>query len=154
MALIIFIASVFVPLLKLLILIMLLISTQYRWQWRPVERTRLFRLTEAVGRWSMLDIYVVTILVALVHFGKLANISAGLGSRLFCSGGRYHHVRRRDLRYPTYLGYHRGHTMTENSGKPIDTTIAASPLIKKPRSIFDRLGCAAGSRYHRRLAGI
>ena len=83
MALIIFVASVFVPLLKLLILILLLVSTQRRWQWRPVDRTRLYLLTEAIGRWSMLDIYVVTILVALVHLGALANMEAGLGALYF-----------------------------------------------------------------------
>lgn len=82
-ALIIFVASVFVPLLKLLILILLLVSTQRRWQWRPVDRTRLYLLTEAIGRWSMLDIYVVTILVALVHLGALANMEAGLGALYF-----------------------------------------------------------------------
>lgn len=84
-ALIIFVASVFVPLLKLLILIMLCISVQNRWRWRPVDRTRLYRLTEAVGRWSMLDIYVVTILVALVHLGMLANIEAGPGALFFAA---------------------------------------------------------------------
>ncbi len=82
-ALIIFVASVFVPLVKLLILITLMISVQFRWQWRPVDRTRLYRLTEAIGRWSMLDIFVVTILVALVHFGSLANIAAGPGALYF-----------------------------------------------------------------------
>ncbi len=84
-ALIIFIASVFVPLLKLLILILLLISVQFHWRWRPVDRTRLYRVTEAVGRWSMLDIFVVTILVALVHFGQLANVSAGSGAVYFAA---------------------------------------------------------------------
>lgn len=82
-ALIIFIASIFVPLLKLLILILLLISVQQGWQWRPIDRTRLYRLTEAIGRWSMLDIFVVTILVALVHLGALANIEAGPGALYF-----------------------------------------------------------------------
>ena len=84
-ALIIFVASVFVPLLKLLILIILMISVQFRWQWRPVDRTRLYRLIEAIGRWSMLDIFVVTILVALVHFGSLANIAAGSGAIYFAA---------------------------------------------------------------------
>ena len=84
-ALVIFIASVFVPLLKLLILSGLLISVQRRWQWRPVDRTRLYRLTEAIGRWSMLDIFVVTILVALVHLGALANIAAGPGALFFAA---------------------------------------------------------------------
>jgi paraquat-inducible protein A len=67
-ALVIFIASVFVPLLKLLIL---------------SGRTRLYRLTEVIGRWSMLDIYVVTILVALVNLGALATIEAGPGAVFF-----------------------------------------------------------------------
>lgn len=84
-ALVIFVASVFVPLLKLLILSFLLISVQRRWQWRPAERTRLYRITEAIGRWSMLDIYVVTILVALVHLGALANIAAGPGALFFAA---------------------------------------------------------------------
>ncbi len=84
-ALVIFVASVFVPLLKLLILCFLLISVQRRWQWRPVDRTRLYGLTEAIGRWSMLDIYVVTILVALVQLGALANIAAGPGALFFAA---------------------------------------------------------------------
>ncbi len=84
-ALIIFIASVFVPLLKLIILILLLISVQFRWQWRPQDRTRLYRLTEMVGRWSMLDIFVVTILVAMVQLGALANIKAGPGALYFAA---------------------------------------------------------------------
>ena len=82
-ALIIFTASVFVPLLKIFILIMLLLSVQLDWQWHPVDRTRLYRITEAIGRWSMLDIFVVTILVALVHLGALANIEAGAGALYF-----------------------------------------------------------------------
>ena len=76
-ALVIFIASVFVPLLKLMILGFLLISVQIKSTFRPKDRTRLYLVTEAVGRWSMLDIFVVTILVALVNLGALAKIQAG-----------------------------------------------------------------------------
>jgi paraquat-inducible protein A len=76
-ALVIFTASVFVPLMKLMILIYLLISVQRDSQWRRKDRTVLYRITEAVGRWSMVDIYVVTILVALVKMEALANIDAG-----------------------------------------------------------------------------
>jgi len=83
LALVVFIASVFVPLLKIAILIFLLISVHRRSRWRPAERTRLYRITEAIGRWSMVDIYVVTILVALVKLGNLATISAGLGAVFF-----------------------------------------------------------------------
>jgi paraquat-inducible protein A len=84
-ALIIFVASIFVPILKLIILSFLLISVQGHWEWRPVDRTRLYRLTEAIGRWSMLDVFVVTILVALVHLGALANIEAGPGALFFAA---------------------------------------------------------------------
>ena len=85
LALIVFVASVFVPLLKLAILTYLLISVQLRSMWRPRDRTRLYRITEAVGRWSMVDIYVVTILVALVHLGNLATIEAGPGAVFFAA---------------------------------------------------------------------
>ena len=84
-ALIIFIASVFVPLLKLLILGFLLISVQRKSGWRPKDRTRLYRIIEVIGRWSMLDIYVVTILVALVKLGALATIEAGPGAVFFAA---------------------------------------------------------------------
>jgi paraquat-inducible protein A len=84
-ALVIFIASIFVPLAKLFILTFLLISVQRKWQWRPKDRTRLYRITEAIGRWSMTDIYVVTILVALVKLGALATIEAEAGAIFFAA---------------------------------------------------------------------
>ena len=77
MALVIFVASIFVPILKLFIMIYLLISIQYRSISGSKDRTRLYRLTELIGRWSMVDVYVVTLLVALVNLGALANIQAG-----------------------------------------------------------------------------
>ena len=83
LAIVIFTASIFVPVAKILILGFLLVSVHRGSRWRPVERTRLYRLTEAVGRWSMVDIYVVTILVALVRLGNLATIEAGLGAVFF-----------------------------------------------------------------------
>jgi paraquat-inducible protein A len=85
LAAILFIASIFVPLLKLLILVFLLVSVQMRSRWRPRDRTRLYRITEAIGRWSMVDVYVVTILVALVHLGNLASIQAEAGAVFFCA---------------------------------------------------------------------
>jgi len=81
--LVILIASIVVPLTKLFILIYLLISVQRKSRWRPADRTRLYRVTEAIGRWSMTDIYVVTIMVALVHLGNLATIEAGTGAIFF-----------------------------------------------------------------------
>ena len=84
-ALIIFVASILVPMLKLTILTFLLITVQRKSAWRPKDRTRLYRITEAVGRWSMVDIYVVTILVALVNLGNLATIKAGPGAGFFAA---------------------------------------------------------------------
>ena len=82
---VIFIASVFVPFAKLIILVLLLVSVRFRWRWRPRDRTVLYRLTELVGRWSMVDIYVVTILVALVRLGAVATIEAGPAAVYFAA---------------------------------------------------------------------
>ena len=84
-AAVIFIASIFVPLAKLFILTYLLISVQRKSSWRPQDRTRLYRITEVVGRWSMVDIFVVTILVALVKLGGLATIDAGPAAGYFAA---------------------------------------------------------------------
>jgi paraquat-inducible protein A len=83
LGLIVFVASFLVPLLKLAILVGLLLSVHKRSRWRPAERTRLYRMTLAIGRWSMVDIFAVTILVALVHLGALASIEADLGAVFF-----------------------------------------------------------------------
>ena len=84
-ALVIFVASILVPVLKLIILTFLLISVKRKSAWRPKDRTRLYRIIEAIGRWSMVDIYVVTILVALVNLGNLATIKAGAGAGFFAA---------------------------------------------------------------------
>lgn len=82
-ALVIFTASIFVPFMKFLILIYLLLSIKFRSLSSPRERTMLYRVTEAVGRWSMVDVYVVTILVALVKLGVLVDIVAGPAAIFF-----------------------------------------------------------------------
>lgn len=84
-ATIIFFASIFVPFAKLSILIFLLLTVQAKSGWRSKDRTALYRLTEAVGRWSMVDIYVVTILVALVKLGAIATIEAGPAAFYFAA---------------------------------------------------------------------
>lgn len=84
-ALVIFTASVFVPFMKFSILIYLLLSVQFKWVKRPRDRTILYKVTEAVGRWSMVDVYVVTILIALVKLGVLVNMEAGPAAVYFAS---------------------------------------------------------------------
>jgi len=83
LALIVFVASVVVPLMKLVALTLLVVSVRLRSQRRAKERAMLYRIVEAVGRWSMVDVYVVTILVALVHLGAMASVKAELGAFFF-----------------------------------------------------------------------
>ncbi len=83
LAMVIFVASILVPMLKLSVLLLLTITAQRRSAWRPLQRTQLYRLVEHIGRWSMLDIFVVTLTVALVHFRSLAVITAGPGALAF-----------------------------------------------------------------------
>ena len=83
LALIIFFASIMVPLLKMLSLMLLLVSVQRRSRWQQAQRARLYRLVEFVGRWSMLDVYVVAVIVALVQLKALATIQPGPGAAAF-----------------------------------------------------------------------
>lgn len=83
LAALIFFASVLVPLAKLVTLTFLVLSVQLQSAWRPHQRTRLYRTVEFVGRWSMVDIYVAAVLVALVQFRALATITAGPGAIAF-----------------------------------------------------------------------
>lgn len=85
LAAVIFTASIVVPLTKLLVLCYLLISVQRKSHWRPKDRTRLFRMIELIGPWSMLDIFVVALMVALVHAGALANVEAEPAALFFAA---------------------------------------------------------------------
>jgi paraquat-inducible protein A len=80
---IVFVASFVVPVLKIFLLSALVFSVQRRSQWRPRERARIYRVVEIIGRWSMVDVYVVTILVALVHLGSLASVDVEQGAVFF-----------------------------------------------------------------------
>ncbi len=83
LALLIFVASILVPLGKLIILGWLVWSVKQQCHFRRRDRTRLFRLVDGVGRWSMVDIFVVTLLGALVQLGELATIEPGAGATAF-----------------------------------------------------------------------
>jgi paraquat-inducible protein A len=85
LALIVFVASVMVPVLKIIILIYLLLSVQFGWSTGARQRTVLYRLTEAVGRWSMVDVFVVALLAALVHIGTVATIIPGPAALAFAA---------------------------------------------------------------------
>jgi paraquat-inducible protein A len=83
LALIIFTASVLVPILKITVLVFLLLVEHRMVAWDPLQRARLYRLTELVGRWSMVDIFVVSLMVAVVELGSLASIAPGPGAVAF-----------------------------------------------------------------------
>ena len=83
LATLVFFASIVVPLAKMIALAVLAASVQLRACWQPRARTTTYRVIEFIGRWSMLDIYVVTLLVALVQVSTLASIHAGPGAAAF-----------------------------------------------------------------------
>lgn len=85
LALIVFIASIAVPVLKIGVLALLAWSVRHAPAWRRLERARLYRLIETVGHWSMLDVYVVVLLGATVRFGPLASVRPGPGLICFAS---------------------------------------------------------------------
>jgi len=85
LALIVLIASVMIPLAKLGALAYLLISVQRRSLKDQRGRTKLYRVLEFVGRWSMLDIFVVTCVVALIQLQPLMSVKPGLGALFFAA---------------------------------------------------------------------
>jgi paraquat-inducible protein A len=85
LAAIVFVASFLVPLFKLAALALLLITSQRRSAWRQQERAGLYRLLELIGRWSMLDVFVVSLLAGLVRIQGFAEVTAGVGIAAFGS---------------------------------------------------------------------
>lgn len=84
-AVVLFVASICVPAIKLLVLTGLLLSIELRLRWRPRDRTLLYRGIDLIGRWSMLDIFVISILVALVQLHEISSVHAGPGALAFCA---------------------------------------------------------------------
>jgi paraquat-inducible protein A len=84
-AAIVFFASILVPCLKLVGICYLLISVQIKSTWRPKDRTVLYRIIEFIGRWSMIDIFMISILIALVQLGAIATIDPGPAAIAFCA---------------------------------------------------------------------
>ena len=83
LAVIVFVASIAVPLLKIGALALLAWSVHRRPDWRRPERARLFRIVETVGHWSMLDVYVVVLLSGMVRFGHFAQVEPEPGLLAF-----------------------------------------------------------------------
>lgn len=85
LALLVFTASIIIPIFKLLVMGYALIQTKREVSHELRMRTRLFRVIDFIGRWSMVDVFMVSILVALVRFGQFAQITAEIGAAYFAS---------------------------------------------------------------------
>ena len=83
-AIVILTASVLVPVFKILGIMMVLLSIHFRWESWLRHKTIMFRFIEFIGRWSMLDIFVIALLTALVNFGFFSTISAASAATYFC----------------------------------------------------------------------
>jgi paraquat-inducible protein A len=85
LAVVVFIASITIPLAKLFALSYLLITVQRRSARSSRERTRLYRMVKFIGRWSMLDVFVDTFVVALVQLQPLMSVEPGPGVLFFAA---------------------------------------------------------------------
>ena len=81
-AIIILFASVFVPIMKFIFIIYLLVSTKYNVKSSIIDKHKLFYITEVIGSWSMVDVFVVAILSVLIHFSAV-QIIPGAGATAF-----------------------------------------------------------------------
>jgi len=82
-SMIIFVASILIPVLKFLVLIYLLISVKYPiGKDTKVNKHKLYYMTEIIGPWSMIDVFVVAILAALIHLANI-EIIAGTAATAF-----------------------------------------------------------------------
>jgi paraquat-inducible protein A len=82
-AVIVFLASILIPLFKLLGLFFLVVTTHFASARRRQERTRIYRIIEVIGPWAMLDVFLLAILVALVKLEQLATVLPGTGLLAF-----------------------------------------------------------------------
>ena len=85
LATIIFIASFAVPLFKLAVMILLLITVQRRIRWQLRQRAKLYRVVELIGRWSMLDVFVVSLVAGLVQIPGFVEVHPGSGIAAFAA---------------------------------------------------------------------
>lgn len=82
-AAVIFTASVIIPIAKMLIILWLCAATTSQRRLDHYELTKIYRVTEFIGKWSMIDVFVVTVLVALVQLSGLMSIQPGYAINAF-----------------------------------------------------------------------
>jgi paraquat-inducible protein A len=82
-AIVVFLASIVIPLLKLLGLFFLIVSAKLGKGRRLRSRTKIYRFLDVIGPWAMLDVFLLAILVSLVKLGDLARVMPGPGLLAF-----------------------------------------------------------------------
>jgi paraquat-inducible protein A len=85
LAVVVFTASIILPLLKLFGLTLMLVLTKMHSPLWLMSRTRLYRFIDMVGRWSNIDVFMISLLVALVQFGTLTSVRPERGAIAFAS---------------------------------------------------------------------
>lgn len=82
---VVFIASVIVPFIKIAILVALMLVVHWRLPLSPTQCMSLYRFVHVIGRWSMLDLFMISILATVVHMGNIALVEAGPGATAFAA---------------------------------------------------------------------
>ncbi|PIW50944.1 MAG: paraquat-inducible membrane protein A [Zetaproteobacteria bacterium CG12_big_fil_rev_8_21_14_0_65_54_13] len=85
LGMIVLIASILIPVMKLVVLVFLLITVRLKSRWRLRDRSVLYRITELVGAWSMVDIFLIALLTGLVNMGTLASVRPEVGAIFFAA---------------------------------------------------------------------
>lgn len=80
---VVLLASVIIPVSKFFAIAVLALSVQFSWRMSQTRRLFLFEAVEFIGRWSMVDVFVVALTAALVHLGFVISINPGMGAVCF-----------------------------------------------------------------------
>ncbi len=84
-AILVFVASIIVPIFKLTGLTFLLSAVHFKWKFSTYQCTLMYRFISIIGRWSMLDLFMISILVTLVDMGTISTMAPGVGATAFAS---------------------------------------------------------------------
>jgi len=82
-AIIVFVASIVVPILKIVALIFILLAVQLRWQFSAKMQLVIFGFVDWIGRWSILDLFVISIMVAVFDKGNFLSVYPGVAASSF-----------------------------------------------------------------------
>ena len=82
-AFIVFIASIIVPVFKIVALVFIVIAVQYRWKLSPTKQLWVFSFVDWIGKWSILDLFVISIMVAVFDKGNLLSVYPGIAASSF-----------------------------------------------------------------------